>query len=223
LFPSELLRDESSRRWGLTETSVAHQGVDPEVFRPAPRPEWCYRLLYAGRIDPRKGIDLAIGALPELPAEATLEVVGDGDTTHLEELRQLARSLGVVDRVTFRPGEPRSRLRDRYAEADAVVFPVRWREPYGLVPLEAMAVGAPVVATGRGGSGEYLRDQENCLLFDPDQGPRSLAAAVTRLAEDGDLRRRLYEGGAVTAASIHRDNFNAAVERALEQVVGEKR
>jgi glycogen synthase len=223
LFPSELLRRESARRWGLTETSVAHQGVDPEVFRPAPRPDWRYRLLYAGRIDPRKGIDLAIRALSELPADASLSIVGDGDPTHLEELREIADRLDVVDRVSFLPGEPRTRLRERYAEADAVVFPVRWREPYGLVPLEAMAVGAPVIATGRGGSGEYLRDRENCLLFDPDQGPRALAEAVIELAEDEDLRRRLREGGAGTSSSIPRDNFNGAVERVLEEVVREKR
>ena len=48
------------------------------------------------------------------------------------------------------------------------MFPVRWNEPWGLVPIEAMARGRPVVATGRGGSGEYLRDGENCMLFDAD-------------------------------------------------------
>jgi glycosyltransferase involved in cell wall biosynthesis len=223
LFPSELLRRESSSRWGLTETSVAHQGVDPEVFRPAPRPDWRYRLLYAGRIDPRKGIDLAIGALPELPPEASLEVVGDGDAAHLGELRELAQRLGVADRVAFLPGEPQPRLRDRYAEADVVVFPVRWREPYGLVPLEAMAVGAPVIATGRGGSGEYLRDRENSLIFNPDEGPGALAEAVTELAEDSELRQRLSGGGAATSASIHPDAFNAAVERVLEDCVRDQR
>jgi D-inositol-3-phosphate glycosyltransferase len=223
LFPSELLRRESARRWGLTETSVAHQGVDPEVFRPVPRPEWRYRLLYAGRIDPRKGIDLAIRALPRLPAEASLSIVGDGDPAHLDELREIAERLGVADRVSFLPGEPQIRLRDRYAEADAVVFPVRWREPYGLVPLEAMAVGAPVIATGRGGSGEYLRDRENCLLFDPDQGPGALAEAVMELAEDDDLRLRLRKSGAATSASIDVDSFTAAVERMLEEVVRDRR
>ena len=50
-----------------------------------------------------------------------------------------------------------------------VLFPVRWEEPWGLVPLEAMAVGTPVVASGRGGSAEYLRDGENCLLFDVER------------------------------------------------------
>ncbi len=51
------------------------------------------------------------------------------------------------------------------AAADALLFPVQWEEPWGLVPLEAMASGTPVVATGTGGSGEYLRDGDNCLVY----------------------------------------------------------
>jgi glycogen synthase len=223
LFPSELLRRRSSELRGLTRTSVAHQGVDPEVFRPAERPEWDYRLLYVGRIDPRKGIDLAIEALAGLPPAARLTVVGDGDRDHLAELRELARREEVADRVTFLPAESRKRLRDRYAEADVLLFPVRWQEPWGLVPLEAMAVGTPVVATGRGGSGEYLRDRENCLLFDPESGPEALADAVLELGRNADLCRRLHEGGRATAAGIGPDTFSIAVEQVLEDAVAEGR
>src|SRR3712207_7411597 len=55
-----------------------------------------------------------------------------------------------------------------------------WLEPWGLVPLEAMAVGTPVVASGRGGSGEYLRHGENCLIADVEGGSSEVAAAVDR-------------------------------------------
>jgi glycosyltransferase involved in cell wall biosynthesis len=222
LFLSEFLRRQSAQRWGLQRTAVAHLGADREVFEPARRPQWRWRILYAGRIDPRKGVDLAVRALSVLPREAALTVVGDGDIEYLEELRELARDEGVADRVAFHPAEAREKLRDRYAEADALVFPVRWREPWGLVPLEAMAVGTPVVATGRGGSGEYLRDHENCLLFDPSDGPEALARALLELADDEQLRRRLTEGGAATSAAIGTDNFNAAVERTLHEAIGER-
>jgi glycosyltransferase involved in cell wall biosynthesis len=176
-----------------------------------------------GRIDPRKGIDLAIQALAGLPAEARLTVVGDGDRDHLSELRDLAHRVEVADRVTFLPAEPRERLRDRYAEADALLFPVRWQEPWGLVPLEAMAVGTPVIATGRGGSGEYLRDRENCLLFELESGPSALVDAVLQLGRDESLRHRLHEGGRATAAGIGPDNFSVAVEETLEAAVAEER
>jgi glycosyltransferase involved in cell wall biosynthesis len=202
---------------------VAQQGVDPDVFRSAERPEWRYQLLYAGRIDPRKGVDLAIRALPMLTPKARVTIVGDGDVEYLGKLREIAQQEGAADQVVFLPAESQARLRDRYADADVLIFPVRWQEPWGLVPLEAMAVGTPVIATGRGGSGEYLRDRENCLLFDPDEGPEALAHAVRELARDEKLRRRLCQRGAETSAAIDPDSFNVAVERVLNQAAAEVR
>jgi len=117
--------------------------------------------------------------------------------------------------VTF-VRRPRDELPRAYAEADALVFPVRWREPWGLVPLEAMAVGRPVVATGTGGSGEYLRHEENCLLFEPDR-PSALAAALTRLAGDEALWGRLREAGFPTAARFPESAFDEAVAAAVER------
>ena len=221
LFMSELLRGVCAERRGLRRTSVAYKGADADVFRPAEPRGWDYRLLYAGRIDERKGIDLAIGALSRLPERTQLTVVGGGDESYLARIREIAAEEGVADRVEFCGGESRERLRERYADADALLFPVRWREPWGLVPLEAMLVGTPVVATGRGGSGEYLRDRENCLIFDPERGPDALAASITELAEDEGLRARLREGGFATARAIDRDGFSAAGERILRELVGE--
>jgi glycosyltransferase involved in cell wall biosynthesis len=194
----------------LPGARVAHAGVDEELFREAPEHPWRWRLLYCGRIDPRKGIDLAIAALPLLPAEATLRVVGDGDPEHREELERQARDLGVSDRVLFER-VARDELAETFAEHDALLFPVRWPEPWGLVPLEAMAVGLVVVASGRGGSAEYFEDGANCLLADPDTGPGSLADALRRLADDPDLRSRLRAGGLRTAERYPDTAFASAV------------
>jgi glycosyltransferase involved in cell wall biosynthesis len=114
---------------------------------------------------------------------------------------------------------PRAALPGLYAAADVVVFPVLWEEPWGLVPLEAMAMGRPVVATGQGGSGEYLRDGENALLHAPGD-TAGLAAAVERLAADAGLRERLREGGSATASRHTEDVFNAAVAGELERALG---
>ncbi len=97
-------------------------------------------------------------------------------------------------------------------------FPVRWDEPWGLVPIEAMGRGTPVIATGRGGSGEYLRDGENCLLFEADD-ELGLAAAITRLAESEELRARLRAGGIETAARFTEPRYNEEVEAALLEAV----
>jgi glycosyltransferase involved in cell wall biosynthesis len=209
--------DSTRRRSGL-DGGVAHSGIHPDFLSPAPERAWGWRLLYVGRLDERKGVDTAIEALARLP-QAQLTIVGGWDEREEARLRARAEALGVAPRVTFAGQRERAELVAAYGEADAVVFPVRWEEPWGLVPLEAMARGRPVVATGRGGSGEYLRDGENCLRFEAgDAG--ALAAAVQRLAADPALRTHLRVHGVTTAARHTEAVFNAEVQRWLERAAG---
>jgi glycosyltransferase involved in cell wall biosynthesis len=196
--------------WG-----IAHSGVDPAYLDPRPERPWAWRLLYVGRIDARKGIGTAVDALAQLPAEATLTIVGEGDPSAEAGLRAQAERLGVAERIELAGFRSRADLPAAYEAADVVVFPVIWEEPWGLAPIEAMALGRPVIATGRGGSGEYLRNGENALLFEAGDAT-ALAAAVTRLAADGELRARLRAGGLHTAPLHTEDVFNAAVLREVE-------
>ena len=222
LFASQTLRDRAAEEgFDPPDAQVVHPGIDLELFRPTGdgRPDWRWRLLYCGRIDERKGIDVAVEAVRALPEESRLRVVGGGDEDHGREPRALVERLDLCDRVSFER-HPRGDLPRVYSEADALLFPVRWIEPFGLVPLEGMACGTPVVASGRGGSGEYLRDMENCLLFDVTAGAPALAAAVRRLAGDPALRERLVEAGSATAARFPESAFNDSVLRALEAVRG---
>jgi glycogen synthase len=150
-----------------------------------------------------------------------LDVVGSGDDEAEQGLRALVAELGLQERVRFTGIVPREELPARYAAADAVLFPVRWREPWGVVPLEAMGVGRPVVATGRGGSGEYLRDGENALLFDAED-PAALAARVERLASDEMLRARLRAGGLETARSHTAAAHDARATAVLEELAARR-
>jgi glycosyltransferase involved in cell wall biosynthesis len=204
---------------GELRTSVAHSGIDTAFLDPAPEREWGWRLLYVGRLDPRKGVDTAVRALEHLPPDARLDVAGGWDSREELRLRELARAAGAEERVTFAGQRSVPELVEAYGAADAVVFPVRWQEPWGLVPLEAMARGRPVVATGRGGSAEYLRDGENALLFDAED-PRDLAAKLNRLAEDPGLRARLRAGGLETAPRHTVPVFNEQVEAAVLRAAG---
>jgi glycogen(starch) synthase len=215
VFVSDTVRRKSP---GLPRTAVAHSGIDPSFIDPRPERPWSWRLLSVGRIDERKGIGTAIEALTHLP-DATLTVVGSGDEETLTKLRAQAADLGLENRVEFAGSRPRAELPDTYAEHDVALFPVLWEEPWGLVPIEAMALGRPVVATGRGGSGEYLRDGENCLLYAAGDAS-ALAAAVRRLAAEPDLRARLHEGGLETAPLHTETVFNDAVVRHLEAAAG---
>src|SRR4051794_17862202 len=79
LFPSESIRRRTRARGvPLPRTEVVNQGVDPALFPPAPPRTWRWRLLYVGRLDPRKGIDIALRAMALLPDAAELQVLGAG-------------------------------------------------------------------------------------------------------------------------------------------------
>ena len=201
----------------VRDRTVLSPGIE-HAFLEAPRerqpPPWHWRLLYIGRVVEQKGVDTAIEALALLPAQARLTVLGEGDEGYRRQLEELAHRCGVFDRVEFQPPRPRQKLFAVYEGADVIVFPVKWHEPWGLVPLEAMALGRPVVATGTGGSGEYLREGENALLFKPSDAS-AMAAAVARLAADATLRMHLRDGGYATAAHHGEETFN---ERALQEM-----
>jgi glycosyltransferase involved in cell wall biosynthesis len=220
VFISDYAREHAqSLGHSFPSSEINPAGVGEEFLSPAPERPWRWRLLYVGRIDRRKGIDTAVRALAELPGDATLDVVGSGDDDAERELRALVTDLDLAERVRFTGILARDQLPARYADADVALFPVRWREPWGVVPLEAMGVGRPVVATGRGGSGEYLRDGFNALLFDAED-PTALAAQVMRLANDGALREQLRAGGLETARAHTATAHDARVTAILERLAG---
>ena len=219
LFVSEWLRDHVEAQLGpLGATGLAPAGVDLAGFPPrAVAPAWRGRLLVAGRLSVLKGADDAIAALAELP-EAMLTLVGHGSEADRARLQDAAERAGVEDRVDIRPPVDDAGMAAVLADHDALLFPVRWPEPWGLVPLEAMAVGLPVVATGTGGSAEYLQDEGNALLTAP-QDPPALARAVRRLATDDGLRSRLAAAGRRTAERFPAAACVAPVRAALERAV----
>jgi len=216
IFVSRYLRERAvAAGLAVSEAPVVHAGIDPRRFPAAGERTWDGSLLYLGRIERRKGIASAIDALSALPG-CTLRCVGAGDEVHRAGLMKMAARRGLGPRVSFER-LPRTELAGAYAGSDALLFCVEWPEPFGLVPLEAMAVGTPVIATGTGGSAEYLRDGENCLLVEPgDAG--AVAASVRRLAGDRELRGRLRAGGFETAAAHDLRRFTEAIAAELERV-----
>ena len=217
-FCSASLRDQVAEATGMefSDAAIVPLGVDTRDF-PFDRVlsgrtarSWRWRLLFVGRLAALKGIDTLVRALSLLPSETTLDVVGPEEPEHVERVLRLAADLGVADRVRVE-SVPRRELASRYRAADVCVFPSEWDEPFGIVPLEAMACSTPVVASGTGGSAEYLRDGVNCVLAAPGD-PTAIAAALHRLADDPALRARIVEGGMSTAASLTTDHLASRLE-----------
>jgi len=179
-------------------------GIDPDRYdhpTPAALAEM-YRLrrdlgeviwLAVGRCVYYKGLHIAIEALPRVPGR--LLIIGHGPLVH--ELRGLARQRGVADRVTWKHYATSDELAGAYLAATAVWFPSSQRsEAFGLVQLEAMASGCPVVNTDLLGSGvPWVCQHEQSGLTVPVNDPIALAAAARRLLNEPGLRRRLAEGG----------------------------
>jgi glycosyltransferase involved in cell wall biosynthesis len=195
-------------RWTRTPLAVAYPPVGEEYGggdREAARAmygleaaSWCIAVI--GSISRGRGQDVAVRALPwirQRVPEARLLIVGAPhpravDLAFAEELRALASSLGIEDKVVF--ADTTEAMADVYAAADVVVNPARFAEPFGRVAPEALMAGRPVAASRVGAIPEVIRDGVDGLLVEPDD-PDALAAAVTRLAAEPELAVRLAESG----------------------------
>ena len=186
--------------------SVVPCGVDLRSFHPDPdahaRTPGRARLLFVGRLVERKGVGNVVSALAGVP-DAELVVAGGPAPGELDadpevgRLRALAGSEGVADRVRFLGRVEHDRLPWLYRSADVVTC-VPWYEPFGIVPLEAMACGVPVVASAVGGLVDSVVDGRTGLHV-PPRSPERLAEALGDLLADPGWRRELGAQGAQRA------------------------
>ena len=201
----ELVRLGADRR----RVSVVPCGVDLDLFAPEgraePRPPKSTtraRVVAVARLVERKGVGEVIETLAQVPG-ADLVVAGGPDRAALDadpevrRLRALAERDGVADRVEFRGRVERPDLPALFRSADVAVC-VPWYEPFGIVPLEAMACGVPVVASSVGGLIDTVVDGATGVHV-PPRDPARLARALSTLLADPARRRELGAGGAVRA------------------------
>ncbi|WP_345801405.1 glycosyltransferase [Microbacterium sp. AZCO] len=195
-----------------TRISVVPCGVDNALFTPdgpvAAHGEG-FRLISVGRLVPRKGVGTTISALAELVARGRddIELVivgGSRDAAHIDEdpdvqrLAALARRLGVEGRVSFRGQVAHTALPPLLRSADLMVC-APWYEPFGIVPLEAMATGIPVVAAAVGGLIDTVVEGVTGVHV-PPRDPAAVADAVEALLADPELRRSFGAAGVARAA-----------------------
>lgn len=203
---------------------TVHPGLDHSVFAPRERASSRLRygidrdakvLLSVGRLEPLKGVDLAIRAVEELKGpfgeDATLLVAGGPsgpDGAEPTRLRKLAGELGVERRVRFLGPVPHQDLPELYSAADVVVV-CSHTESFGFAALEAHACGVPVVATAVGGLSHIVRDGVSGHLLE-ERDPSELAGRVKTLLADPSLRDEF--GRAAAEASREFDWDRSAAE-----------
>lgn len=178
---------------------VIPNAVEVERFEPligkARRPT---AVGFIGRLDPVKRVPDLLDALARLGSEVTLEIYGDG--AERSAIRGEIDRLGIGDRVTMHGAV--HDVRHALEQMGVLVLPSE-AEGFGLVLIEAMAAGVPVVATDVPGIRDVVKHEVNGLLV-PAGNPAALASAIDRVIKDRELRKHLTEGGQVAV----RDRYN---------------
>ena len=209
---------------------VTHPGVDQNLFNPGPQAAtrrllgWAEGpvVLFVGRIQPLKGLDVALGAFErireEIPAARMVVVGGPSGPQGEKELHRMRvraqqpRFGGMVD---FVPAQPHEEIATYYRAADVLLVPSR-SESFGLVAAEAQACGLPVVAARVGGLAYTVEDAISGFLVD-GWDPERFAEAATKILLDEELAARLSQGA---IAFSTRFSWEVAADRLLELYAG---
>lgn len=203
-------------------------GVDIQQFNPRLRAEYRpkirrehglseedFLLFFIGGDWERKGVPQAIETLAYLPdPRIKLLVVGMGDADHY---RRLAERYGVAARVTFVTRFVRQA--QYYAASDVFLFPTQY-EPFGLVVLEAMATGIPVVTSAIAGVSDYLQDGVDAFLVDDARDAHLLASKVEMLYRDRALYEKMSVQGRAKAESMSWEAITQQYEQAYRELLG---
>ncbi len=218
---------------------VVPPGVDLRRFRPTSLADARARLglpadhrmiLFVGRPDPVKGLETLVRAMariieqePELQSDACLCVIGgdatddpaqmDAEMAHIDALR---KELGIADFVAFLGPQSQDDLPDYYNAAQVVVVPSRY-ESFGMVALEAMACGTPVIASNVGGLSTLIRDGRTGYLV-PYGQPEALAARLRPILDDDALRQALGMHGAAVAEGYGWPAVAGRIERVYDRL-----
>jgi glycosyltransferase involved in cell wall biosynthesis len=196
--------------------SVIPCGVDLNRFRPgdacAPRGP-LRRIVSVGRLVPRKGFDILIRAMTAIP-DAELLIIGGPEASSLSadpearRLTALAAGLGVAERVRLCGSVSRAEMPGLLRSADVVAC-TPWYEPFGIVPVEAMACGVPVLAAAVGGMLDTVVDGMTGLLV-PPRCPQRIAEAVAELLDDPARRAAMGSAAAERARMYRWDRVGAS-------------
>jgi D-inositol-3-phosphate glycosyltransferase len=206
-------------------------GVDLDCFHPIDREQARrelhledYRrvLLFAGRLQPYKGLDLLLSAMTHLPngRSVRLLVVGgnSGKADELAKLNSLVGELGINNKVSFVGAVEHDRMPIFYNAADICVIP-SYHESFGLVAVEALASGTPVVASRVGGLATIVKDGETGYLFD-ERSPETLAMYLCLLMLENEIRESMAKAARSSVMKYDWSLTSHLVLRVFQELLG---
>ena len=224
-------------------TFIIPPGVDTSRFYPIPKDEAReyvglepddHMILFVGRIEPLKGIDTLLQAILKLQKKGIIQccnqylvIIGGNSEveaaradTEMARLQKMCVEIGIGDLVLFVGNRSQDALPYYYSAADTVVMPSHY-ESFGMVALEAMACGTPVVASQVGGLAFLVKDEQTGYVV-PDNDPEALAEKLSDLLENPALREKLGKQAAEYARGYDWEIIAARIAGLYNQVIDQK-
>ena len=209
---------ERSKDWLNIETDgVVYPGIDLDQFTPDCEPAFHddrFVVLYVGRLDTGKGLPDLIDAQPKLSDEIALYIVGEGKIK--SQLKDQVNRKGINDSVSFLGAVSHEEIHRYYAASDVFCLP-SYHEGFGMVNVEAMACGVPVISTSVDAVKEYITHEKNGILVEPGD-VNSIANSIFRLQKSIDLREKLKLNGLETAKQFAWSNQAKKLQKYVKSV-----
>lgn len=191
---------------------------------PQTEPTKITEVLFVGRLFKEKGVDFLIRASAQLKIPFVLKIVGEG--WEKERLVNLARDLGLAEKVKFLGFKVGAELAELYQQSSFLVLPSLWPEPFGMVGLEAHLLGKPVIAFDVGGIHDWLEDGVNGFLITTSkrQGAiEALSGRIETLAANKALGQKMGEAGREKVSRyFNRQRHLDVLERVYADLIGKK-
>ena len=217
IVPSAFFKRTVSEKYGIPDERIfvcASGGVDAQVFCPADRREPPFTVGFVSRIEPGKGWDVLLKACAKLQDKNfRLLMIGGGRDE--KKLQELAQQLELTEQIDFVGPQPQTYLPDYINRMDVFVFPTQLTESLGLVALEAMACGVPVIASDFAAPADYVSDGQNGYKF-PVGDSEALAQVLEKFRALPEKTRDQLQGGALaTAQGYTRQQVTQTLEKIL--------